>query len=123
MAISKEEPRINEGDFSSRHMDNSDEDSDDESQASDKFHCTSATMDTTKVCLYNESYLSMSFTRAGDLSDLSCSLPLCLICGKLLISAAMAPAKLKQHLTTNHSHMTSKSADYLNGYWNLKTKE
>jgi hypothetical protein len=24
----------------------------------------------------------------------------------------MAPAKLKRHLTTNHSHMISKSADY-----------
>jgi hypothetical protein len=37
---------IKEGDFSHRHTDNSDEVSDEESQASDKFHCTSATTDT-----------------------------------------------------------------------------
>jgi hypothetical protein len=35
---------IKDGDFSRKHMDNSDEVSDDESLASDKFHCTSATM-------------------------------------------------------------------------------
>jgi hypothetical protein len=110
---------INEGDFSPRHMDNYDELSDEGSHASGKFHCTSAKLDTTKVCLYSESYLSMGFTRTGDSS---CYFPLCLICGKRLINAAMAPAKLKRHLTKNHSHMTSKSADYLNDYWNLKTK-
>jgi hypothetical protein len=32
----------------------------------------------------------------------------------------MAPAKLKQHLTTNHSHMTSKSADYFT--WLLESQ-
>jgi hypothetical protein len=52
---------IKEGDFSSRRKDNS-EDSDEESQASEKFHYTSATMATKKVRLYNESYLSMGFT-------------------------------------------------------------
>jgi hypothetical protein len=36
---------IKEGDFSPRHMDNSDEVRDEGSQASDKFHCTSATTD------------------------------------------------------------------------------
>jgi hypothetical protein len=59
---------INVGDFSPRHMDNYEEVSDEESLASDKFHCTSATMNTTKVCLYSESYLSMGFTRTGDSS-------------------------------------------------------
>jgi heterogeneous nuclear ribonucleoprotein F/H len=37
---------IKEWDFSPRHVDNSNEVSDEESQASDKFQCTSATMDT-----------------------------------------------------------------------------
>jgi hypothetical protein len=48
---------IKDGDFGCRHMDNSDEVSDEESQDSDKFHCTSATTDIKKACLYNESYL------------------------------------------------------------------
>jgi hypothetical protein len=97
---------IKERDFRPRHTDNSDEVSE-ESQTSNKFHCTSATMDT-KVCLYNESYLSMGFRW---ISGSSCSIPLCLICGRWLIIAAMVPAKLKQHLTINHSHVTSKIAD------------
>jgi hypothetical protein len=54
--------------FSTRHTDNSDEVSDEESQASDKFHCTSATTDKKKVRLYNGSYLSMGFTWTGDSS-------------------------------------------------------
>jgi hypothetical protein len=33
----------------------------------------------------------------------------------------MAPGKLKRHLTTNHSHLTSKVIIILSGYWNLKT--
>jgi hypothetical protein len=33
---------IKEGDFSPRHTNNSDEVSDEESEPSDKFHCTSA---------------------------------------------------------------------------------
>jgi hypothetical protein len=37
---------MKEGDFSPRHTDNSDAVSDDQSQASDKFHCTIATTDT-----------------------------------------------------------------------------
>jgi hypothetical protein len=48
---------IKEGDLSPTHTDNSDEVSDEESQASDKFHCTSATTDTKKARLYNETYL------------------------------------------------------------------
>jgi hypothetical protein len=39
---------IKEEDFSPRHMDNSDQVIDEESQASDKYHCTSATADTKK---------------------------------------------------------------------------
>jgi hypothetical protein len=39
---------IKDGDFSPRHMDNTDVVSDEESQASDKFHFTTATTDTKK---------------------------------------------------------------------------
>jgi hypothetical protein len=39
---------IKEGNFSPRHTENSDEVRDEESQASDKFHCISATADTKK---------------------------------------------------------------------------
>jgi hypothetical protein len=52
---------IKERGCSPRHMDNSDEVSNEEAQASDKFHCTSATTDTKIIRLYNESYLSMGF--------------------------------------------------------------
>jgi hypothetical protein len=82
---------IKEGDFSPRHVNNSDEVSDEESQASDKFHCTGATVDTKKVWLYSESYLSMGFTWMGSSIFPH---PLCL-CGKQLTNAAVAPAKLK----------------------------
>jgi hypothetical protein len=34
--------------------------------------------------------------------------------------ATMAPAKLKRHLTTNHTHVTSENADYFK--WRLKSK-
>jgi hypothetical protein len=61
------------------------------------------------IGLYKEMYLSMGFTWTGDSS---CPIPLWLICDKRFTNASMAPAKLKRHLTTNHSHMTSKSADY-----------
>jgi hypothetical protein len=57
---------ITEEDFSHGHLENSDEVSDQEWQASHKFHCTSATIDTEKVCVYNETYLSMNFTWAGN---------------------------------------------------------
>jgi hypothetical protein len=99
---------IKEGDLGPGHMDNSDEVSDEESQASEEFHCTSAITNSRKGRLYNES-LSMGAAKTGDSS---CPIPLCLICGKRLTNAAMAPAKLKRRLTTNHSHMVSKSVGY-----------
>jgi hypothetical protein len=86
---------MKEGDFSPRHTNNSDKVGDEESQASDKFHCTSATADK-KVCLYNENYLSMGFTWTGDSS---CPIPLCLVWGERLTNAAMASAKLKLQIT------------------------
>jgi hypothetical protein len=51
----------------------------------------------------------MGFTWTGNSS---CPIRLCFIYGNRLINAVIAPAKLKQHFTINHSHMTSKSADY-----------
>jgi hypothetical protein len=81
---------IKEGNFSPRHMNNSVEVSDKESQASDNFHCTSATIDTKKAHLYNESYLSMDFTWTGDSSY---PIPLCLICGERLTNTTVTTAK------------------------------
>ncbi|XP_072909831.1 zinc finger BED domain-containing protein 5-like isoform X6 [Hemitrygon akajei] len=100
---------MEEEDSRPRPTDNSDKVTDEELQSSESFHCTSAKMDTKKVRFYNESYLSMGFTWTGDPR---CPVPLCLVCGKQLTNAAMAPAKLQRHLTTNHSHLTDKSADY-----------
>jgi hypothetical protein len=85
--------------------DNCDTVSDEELQFSESFRCTNATRVTEKVCLYNDSNLSMGFIWAVDPS---LPIPLCVIFGKQLINAAMAPAKLKSHLTTNQSHLTSK---------------
>jgi hypothetical protein len=62
VTIFEEGPCDKDGDISHRHTDISDEVSDGQSQASDKFYCTSAATDTKKFCLYNESYLSIGFT-------------------------------------------------------------
>jgi hypothetical protein len=67
---------IKEADFSRKHKDNSDEVSDEESQASDKFHYTNATTDTKKVHLYKESYLSMALH--GLVNQVSYSILSCL---------------------------------------------
>jgi hypothetical protein len=107
-------PVIKERDFSPRHMDNSDDVSDEESQAFDKFHCTSATTDTRKVLLYNESYLSMGFTWAGDSS---CPIPQ----WQTTYKVSNGSNKTEMTLTINHSHMTSKSADYFK--WLLGSKK
>jgi hypothetical protein len=112
--------QANKADFSPRHTDNSDEVSDEESQASDKFHCTSVKTDTEKkICLYNKSYLSVGFTWTADAS---CPV-LCASSMAMISNAAMASAKLKQNLTINHSHMTSKSADYFKRLLESKNKK
>jgi hypothetical protein len=99
---------MEEEDSRPRPTDNSDKVNELELQFSESFHCTSATRDK-KFRLYSESYLSMGFTWAGNTSG---PIPLCVVRGKQLTNAAMTPAKLKRHLTTNHSHLTSKGADY-----------
>ena len=93
-----------------KHPDNSDEANDEESQSPDKLHCTSATTaHRKKVRPSDKSYLSMGFIWTGGRN---CPIPLCLVCGKQLLNAALAPEKLNRHFTTNHSHMKNKSADY-----------
>jgi hypothetical protein len=111
---------IKEGDYNPRHADNSGEISDQESQVSDKFHCTTTKTDTKKIRLYNESYLSMGFKCTGDSS---CPIPLCIICSKRITHATMAPAKLKLHLTRNHNHVISKIADYFKRLLESKNKQ
>lgn len=59
--------------------------------------------------LYSDSYLAIGFTWTGEEG---CPLPLCIVCGKKLANTAMAPAKLKRHFTTNHSHLSNKTVDY-----------
>ena len=94
-----------------KRSENHNEGGDEESQAPDKFQSTNrkSTSGINKIRLYNESYLSMGFTWTGDPS---CPIPLCTVCGKRLANAAMAPAKLKRHFATNHSHLKNKSVDY-----------
>jgi hypothetical protein len=67
VVIFEEEACDKEGDFSPRLEDNSEEVSDEDAQASYKFHCTTATTDKKQVRFYNGSYLSMGFTWTNDL--------------------------------------------------------
>ena len=73
-------------------------------KAPDHFHCISGiTTGRKKIRLYGESYLSVGFTWTGDPGFL---IPLCVVCGKRLSNAAIAPAKLKTNFTTFIFHMT-----------------
>jgi hypothetical protein len=56
-------------------------------------------------------------------TDPSCPIPLCVVCGKQLVNAAMFPKKLKRHLTTNLSHLTSKGAYYFKWLLQSENKE
>ncbi len=40
-----------------------------------------------------------------------------------LTYAAMAPAKLKRHISINHSHLSNKTVDYLRGLLDSQQKE
>ncbi len=82
---------------------------DEESQISQPSMSKGKVGDVKKNCLYSDSYLAIGFIWTGE-ED--CSLPLCIVCGKKLANTAMAPAKLKRHFTTNHSHLSNKTVDY-----------
>ena len=62
-----------------------------------------------KVRQYCENYIVLGFTWTGN-SD--CPLPLCIVCGERLANSAMAPAKLKRHLTTKHPELSGKNELY-----------
>ncbi len=82
--------------------------SDEESQIPQSSTSKGKTSDVKKNRLYSESYLTIGFTWTRE----DCPLPLCIVCGKKLANTAKAPAKLKQHFTTNHSHLSNKTVDY-----------
>jgi hypothetical protein len=115
--FSKRRRVIKKGDFSPRYEDNSDEVSEEEQQASDKFHCTSVTDAKNGPSLrrklrINRLYMDCRF-------KLSYSIATRL--WQILTNSAMATAILKRNLTTVHSQLTSKRAAYFN--WNLKTEK
>ena len=60
-----------------------------------------------KVRQYCENYIALGFTWPGNPD---CSLPLCIVCGEKLANSAMAPAKLKRHLTTKQ--LSGKNKQY-----------
>jgi hypothetical protein len=97
---------IRRGNFTPRHTDNSDELSDEESQASDKFHCTSATTDTKKVHLCNESYLSSCLFHCAP---------------SVANNLQMQQGSSKIEMTLNYK--SQPKVIILNGYWNLNTNK
>ncbi len=88
---------------------NGEEVSDEESQIPQPSTNKRKVIDVKRNRLCSDSYLAISFTWTGD-ED--CPLPLYIVCGKKLANTAMAPAKLKRHFTTNHSHLSNKTMDY-----------
>ncbi|XP_023226698.1 zinc finger BED domain-containing protein 5-like [Centruroides sculpturatus] len=58
---------------------------------------------------YSGDYLSYGFFWCGDKT---CPIPECIVCGEKLTNAAMVPSKLKRHLSTKHSSLSSKDVNY-----------
>ncbi len=94
--------------------------SDEESQIPQPSASKGKVSDVKKNCLYSDSYLAIGFTWAGE-ED--CPLPLFIFRGKKLANKAMAPAKLKQHFTTNRSHLSNKTVDYFRRLLDLQQKQ
>ena len=62
-----------------------------------------------KVRQYCENYTAPGFTWTGNPD---CPLPLCIVRGEKLAYSAMAPAKLKRHLTIKHPGLSGKTEQY-----------
>ncbi|XP_051778559.1 zinc finger BED domain-containing protein 5-like [Erpetoichthys calabaricus] len=73
-----------------------------------------------KVRQYSDNYLALGFTWMGDPD---CPSPLCIVCGEKLANSAMAPAKLKRHLTTRHPEVSDKNAQYFQRTLALNKKQ
>jgi hypothetical protein len=72
------------------------------------------------IRLYDDSYLAMGFTWTGDKN---CLLPLCIVCAKKKSNTAMVLAKLCQHFTTNHSHLSNKKTGYFQRLLDSQNKQ
>ena len=73
-----------------------------------------------KVRRYCKSYVALGFTWTGNPD---CPSPLCIVCGEKLSNSAMAPAKLKRHLTTKHPELSSKTEQYFKRELELNEKQ
>ena len=62
-----------------------------------------------KVRQYCENCIVLGFTWTGNPD---CPLPLYIVCEEKLANSAMAPAKLKRHLTTKHPELSGKNELY-----------
>ena len=62
-----------------------------------------------KIRRFQENYLNMGFTWCDDQR---CPKPKCVVCGEILSNEAMNPSKLMRHLSTKHSNLTKKPAEY-----------
>ena len=65
---------------------------------------------------YDDDYLMFGFIFTGELS---CPLPLCLLCGMKFSNHAMVPSKFKRHLTTNHPSDANQIREY---FFRLKSE-
>ena len=69
---------------------------------------------------YNDSYISLEFTFTGNSNAPA---PLCLVSRKELSNSAMAPAKLKRNLDTNHPTLKNKNTTYFRRLLESNKKE